>query len=300
MSSPATKVNVQHESIRIRGVVQGVGFRPTVWRIANDMGLRGFALNDAEGVLVDTWGTDDEIEQFCTRVQDECPPLSRIDSIERTVSPDRVEMPDNFKISDSKEGIAKTSVVADAGVCEACAKEALDPFSRRYRYPFTNCTNCGPRLTIIQGIPYDRAMTSMSAFQMCPECQEEYDNPEDRRFHAQPNACHACGPKAQLIRADGHVLCTENLTQLDDVDAACTLIQNGEVVAIKGIGGFHLACDATNRSVVDKLRQRKHRFEKPFALMAANLNIIREYCEVSDEEEALLESPAAPIVVLER
>lgn len=300
MSSPATKVNVRRECIRVRGVVQGVGFRPTVWRIANDIGLRGSTINDAEGVLVDAWGTDDQIERFCTRLQHEPPPLARIDTIERTVSADHDAIPDNFNISTSKDGVTKTSVVADAGVCEACAKEALDPFSRRYRYPFTNCTNCGPRLSIIQGVPYDRAKTSMSAFRMCLECQEEYDDPENRRFHAQPNACHACGPKAQLIRADGHVLCTENLTQLDDIDAACTLLQNGEIVAIKGIGGFHLACDATNPSVVEKLRQRKHRFEKPFALMAANLDIIREYCGVSGKEESLLQSPAAPIVVLER
>lgn len=299
MNTPANKVNLQQECIRIRGVVQGVGFRPTVWRIANDIGLRGSTINDSEGVLVETWGTEGQIDRFCTRLRGECPPLSRIDSIERTVCAGHDAIPDNFEISASKDSVTRTLVVADAGVCAECTEEVLDPFNRRYRYPFTNCTNCGPRLSIIQGVPYDRAKTSMSPFQMCPECQEEYEDPENRRFHAQPNACHACGPKAQLIRADGHVLCTETLTQLDDVDAACTLIQNGKIVAIKGIGGFHLACDAHNQLIVDKLRQRKHRFEKPFALMAANLEVIREYCEVSDEEAALLKSPAAPIVVLE-
>ncbi|MEM1264169.1 MAG: carbamoyltransferase HypF [Pseudomonadota bacterium] len=300
MSRVANQTAVQQEQVRVRGIVQGVGFRPTVWRIANDIGLVGATLNDADGVLVSVWGTANQIDYFCARLREECPPLARIDTIERSLGDALGVAPTSFEIQHSKDGVMKTSIAADASTCAKCVKDVLDPFSRRYRYPFANCTDCGPRFSIIRGAPYDRSQTSMASFEMCAECDDEYQDPANRRFHTQPNACHACGPAAKLIRADGRVLCTESLTQLDDVDAACSLIQSGEIVAIKGIGGFHLACDATNASAVEQLRQRKQRFAKPFALMAANIEIVREYCHVGPEEVSLLESPAAPIVVLER
>ena len=300
MIRPAGRLDLSHEIIRVRGAVQGVGFRPTVWRLANEIGLTGTTLNDGEGVLIDAWGTDQQLDSLCGQLREKIPPLARIDAIERNPATPDGSLPASFAIVTSADGDVKTSIVADAGSCQKCSAEVIDPFNRRFRYPFTNCTDCGPRLSIIDGVPYDRLNTSMAGFEMCADCQKEYDDPGDRRFHAQPNACHVCGPQARLIRADGHAICTENLTQLDDVDAACSLLQKGEIVAVKGIGGFHLACDATNGDAVARLRNKKHRYAKPFALMATNIRIIREYCSVSSIEETLLGSPSAPIVILNR
>jgi hydrogenase maturation protein HypF len=289
-------------SIRVRGTVQGVGFRPTVFKLANDLGIRGHVLNDGEGVLVEAWAAESELRQFVQAIQNNSPPLARIESIEHSpISEDNSEVPVNFVITKSSDaGSATTAVSADAATCSACIEDVFSPFSRRFRYPFTNCTHCGPRLSIIRSIPYDRASTSMADFTMCVDCQAEYDDPRDRRFHAQPNACHACGPKAWLERSDGRALCTESFSQLDQVDAAGTLIQRGEIIAIKGIGGFHLACDATNEEVVATLRERKHRYHKPFALMARDLEIIEKYCRVSDLEARLIKDHTAPIVVLDK
>ncbi len=297
MNAVVDKVECRHETIRIRGTVQGVGFRPTVWRLAREIGVRGHTLNDGDGVLVHAWGSEDQLETLVRRIRAEAPTLAHIRTVERTVQ-DAGAAPDAFSIIRSTQGASRTDVAADAATCPDCVAETLDPFSRRYRYPFTNCTNCGPRLSIIHAIPYDRAATSMAPFELCADCAREYDDPADRRFHAQPVACHACGPRARLVRTDGHVVCTETLTQLDDVDAAGNLILNGEVVAIKGLGGYHLACDARSEAAVDRLRARKRRYHKPFALMAANVGIIERYCQVSAAERELLESPAAPIVVL--
>ncbi|MGD0105025.1 MAG: carbamoyltransferase HypF [Rhodopila sp.] len=283
--------------IRVRGRVQGVGFRPTVWRIARDLGLSGEVLNDADGVLVRVGGSDQAVGAFIDRMEREPPPLGRIDRIETCEF--RGALPEQFRIADSIGGKGHTQVSPDAAICSACAAEICDPFERRYRYPFTNCTHCGPRLSIVQAIPYDRATTTMGAFPMCPACSAEYRDPGDRRFHAEAIACHACGPKATLIRLDGHACSLGQHSMPDSADAVCSLIQKGEIVAIKGLGGYHLACDATNPEVVARLRQLKRRDAKPFALMARDIDIIRDYCWVSEEEERALSGAAAPIVLLD-
>jgi hydrogenase maturation protein HypF len=292
MSAP-----LRSERIRIRGVVQGVGFRPTVYRVAREHGVRGDVKNDGDGVLIHAWAEAPALDAFVAALTRSCPPLATIVAIQRAPAP-LFEAPESFSIAPSEATLARTGVSPDAALCAACLADTLDPFSRRYRYPFTNCTHCGPRLSILTGLPYDRAATSMAPFELCSACRAEFDDPADRRFHAQPNACHACGPRARLSRTDGRVLSTADLTQLDDVDAACTLLLRGQVVAIKGIGGYHLACDASNTEAVVQLRQRKGRDHKPFALMARDLAIIERYASVSALERQLLESPAAPIVLL--
>ncbi|WP_414752859.1 carbamoyltransferase HypF [Anabaena sp. CCY 9910] len=285
------------EEIRVRGTVQGVGFRPTVYRLAKACGLRGDVCNDGEGVLIRVCGDEGAVTDFVVRLQEECPPLAKINELIRTPYQGELNFHD-FVISHSVSGVVRTEITPDAATCVECQREIFDPFSRFYRYPFTNCTHCGPRLSIIRAIPYDRCNTSMSAFVMCSECEKEYHDIENRRFHAQPVACHTCGPKAWLERADGKPVTASMFSMLDDVDAVCTLLQKGEIVAIKGIGGFHLACDATQEAAVEKLRQRKRRYDKPFALMARDITVIEKYCIVNDEERELLVSPAAPIVLL--
>ena len=298
-----TLQKIERRVLRIRGTVQGVGFRPTVFLVAKSLGIVGQILNDSEGVLVVAYAEAKQQDTFIDAILQNCPPLGKIDSIEcRTrelVSSEEVsDIPKSFEIGESKAGSARTSVSPDASACLQCCHDSNNPFDRRYRYPFTNCTHCGPRLSIIKQIPYDRANTSMSAFPQCSDCLQEYKDPLNRRFHAQPNACHVCGPKATLMRTDERPFSLEAITQLDDVDGAGNLILNGKIVAIKGIGGFHIACDATNDAAVQLLRERKHRFAKPFALMAKDLDTIKAYCFVSSEEERLLTSVAAPIVLL--
>ncbi len=239
------------------------------------------------------------IDRFCAQLQAECPPLARIDAIERGP----LEFPlatDTFSIRASDATAVHTGIVPDAATCPACAAEIRDPANRRYRYPFTNCTHCGPRLSIVRGIPYDRARTSMAVFPMCPRCQAEYEDPSDRRFHAQPNACPDCGPRVWLVDADGAELAPADSGDRDAIAAASRLLDAGRILAIKGIGGFHLACDATNEEAVAELRRRKRRFAKPFALMARDLAVVRDYCRLTDQEAALLTSPAAPILLLDR
>jgi hydrogenase maturation protein HypF len=289
---------LRSERIRIRGVVQGVGFRPTVFRVAREHGVRGDVKNDGEGVLIHAWAEPLALDAFVEALSRACPPLAAITAIVRAESTPERSAPESFSISASDRTLARTGVSPDAATCAACLAETLDPFSRRYRYPFTNCTHCGPRLSILTALPYDRAQTSMACFELCAACHREYDDAGDRRFHAQPNACHACGPRARLSRTDGHALCTADLTQLDDVDAAFALLSRGEIVAVKGIGGYHLACDATNAASVTRLRQRKGRDRKPFALMARDLGVVERYASVNALERPLLESAAAPIVLL--
>lgn len=287
------------ERIRVRGLVQGVGFRPTVWRLARECGLTGDVRNDGEGVLIRAWAPAPVIDVFCQRLKTQCPPLARIDAIERQplVGPPPGR---EFRIVASEVSSVRTGVVADAATCSACLAEIRDPADRRYRYPFTNCTHCGPRLSIVRAIPYDRANTSMDAFPMCPECLREYRDPADRRFHAQPNACPDCGPRVWLADAAGSRIDPGALGAEDAIAAAARLLAEGRILAIKGIGGFHLACDACDAGAVDRLRQRKRRFGKPFALMARDVEAIRRYASLSGEEAALLQEPAAPIVLLDR
>ncbi|MBV8106210.1 MAG: carbamoyltransferase HypF, partial [Hyphomicrobiales bacterium] len=282
--------------IRVRGRVQGVGFRPTVWRIARELDLAGEVLNDCEGVLARVGGSPRALEDFIARLEREPPPLARIDEIE--VRAFEGALPSEFRIAESLAGDAHTEIAPDAAICAACAQEIVDPFQRRFRYPFANCTHCGPRLSIVKGIPYDRANTTMSPFAMCEACREEYRNPADRRFHAEAIACDVCGPEAKLARLDGRPTRFDRRSTRDEVDAVRRLMMKGEIVAIKGLGGFHLACDATNAEAVARLRRLKRRDAKPFALMARDLDVVRRYCTVGAEEERALVSTAAPIVLL--
>jgi len=268
-----------------------------VWRLARRHGLRGWVANDGDGVSIRVRGPAAAITGFVDTLSSEAPPLARIDRIERAPS---LPLPGDaaFRIMPSAASGARTGVVPDAATCPQCRAEALDPFERRYRYPFTNCTHCGPRLSIIEGIPYDRQATTMRAFDLCAACAAEYRAPDDRRFHAQPIACHACGPRAWLERSDGRALALDAITTLDAVDGAASLLMRGQILAIKGLGGFQLACDATNADAVARLRKRKRRARKPFAMMARDLDVIRAFCDVSDEAAAVLCSAAAPIVLL--
>lgn len=284
-------------AIRVRGLVQGVGFRPAVWRLAHEYGLAGEVWNDAEGVKINAWGSPRDLDAFLLRLKEEPPPLARIEAVEWEAAED-APPGGGFQIASSRAGEVHTAIVPDAASCELCVAETFDPSARRYLYPFTNCTHCGPRLSIVRSVPYDRSHTSMAEFVLCPECAAEYQNPADRRFHAQPVACPDCGPRAWIEsfsggRADAHILAKH-----DAVTAARMLLLGGAIVAIKGLGGFQLACDACNEEAVARLRSRKRRHAKPFALMARDLAAIRRYCSVSPEEEALLKSAAAPIVIL--
>ncbi|MDH3605292.1 MAG: carbamoyltransferase HypF, partial [Candidatus Tectomicrobia bacterium] len=283
--------------IRVRGTVQGVGFRPMIWRLAQENNLTGEVRNDAAGVLIKIAGRADAISRFLQRLQVEAPPLSHIEAIETRDLDTPCDFPD-FRIAESVDGENRTRVTPDTATCSACREEVLSHTERRYRYPFTNCTHCGPRLSIVNAIPYDRAHTTMAAFPMCEACAGEYGDPADRRFHAQPIACHTCGPQAWLERPDGQTLEAGPYGLIDDVDGAAMLIQQGQIVAIRGLGGFHLACDATNADAVQQLRARKRRYGKPFALMARDIEMIRRYCRITDAETRLLQSPEAPIVLL--
>jgi hydrogenase maturation protein HypF len=291
MTGPAVALE-----IRVRGRVQGVGFRPNVYRLAHELGLAGEVGNDHEGVLIRASGSAWAMESFLERIATEAPPLARVDKVE--TRPFEGELEGAFRIIESTRGTVRTEVAPDAAVCTACAREVLSPSERRFRYPFTTCTHCGPRLSIVRSIPYDRATTTMAGFALCSVCDTEYRDVADRRFHAEATACHACGPKARLVRFDGRAFRFESGPMRDDVDAALGLLQDGEIVAIKGLGGYHLACDATRPDVVERLRERKKRDAKPFALMAGGLEVIRRYCRVSVEEARLLASPESPIVLL--
>lgn len=283
--------------IRVRGRVQGVGFRPNVHRLACELGLAGEVRNDAEGVLIVASGTPAAMASFLERIERESPPLAQVEAVETRALARALD--GAFRIVESvSSGGVRTEVAPDAAVCDACARETLSPSERRFRYPFTTCTHCGPRLGIVQAIPYDRATTTMAPFPLCAVCDAEYHDVVDRRFHAEATACHVCGPKACLVRSDGQAFDFEQASVLDDVDAALGLIQRGEIVAIKGLGGYQLACDATAGDVVARLRARKKRDAKPFALMARDIEVIRRYAAVSAEEERLLRSPEGPIVLL--
>ncbi len=282
------------ERIRVRGLVQGVGFRPFVWHLAHAHGLTGTVANDAAGVLITVQGVKQVCDQFVDSLHLQTPLLARIDSVQR----DCLQEPfcfEAFSIIDSGEGRISTAIVPDAATCADCLAEINDPADRRYRYPFTNCTHCGPRLSIVRSIPYDRANTSMAGFVMCAACAAEYTDPADRRFHAQPNACPECGPMIWLEDTRGQRIL---VTDEDVIQAASRLLREGQILAIKGIGGFHLCCDASNEQSVTRLRERKRRYQKPLALMARDLGVMQHYVALDEQACALLSSPAAPILLL--
>lgn len=282
--------------IRVRGRVQGVGFRPTVWRLAKELGVSGEVLNDSEGVLIRVTGSRAAVSGLVERLESEAPPLARIEHIEQ--QPSQRNWTAGFRIAASMRGAAGTQICPDAAICAACAQEIADPFERRYRYAFANCTHCGPRLSVVTGIPYDRSRTTMADFPLCQACSAEYDDPTNRRFHAEAIACHTCGPKPVLVRLDGRATTFDQHSMLDAVDAVCSLLQKGEIVAVKGLGGYQLACDATNADAVARLREGKHRERKPFALMARDLAVIRRYCTPTELEERELAGREGPIVIV--
>jgi len=282
--------------IQVRGIVQGVGFRPYIFALARRHALRGQVLNNASGVLVDVEGEARAVEQFVEEIRLNPPPLSRIESIRRSDVLDAAHFQD-FRIVESESGGERlTPISADIATCADCLRELFDPADRRYRYQFINCTNCGPSFTIIEGIPYDRAQTTMRDFQMCEECRAEYENPLDRRFHAEPTACALCGPRLSLTDASGSAIALAGGEEI--MVRVRRLLTSGRVVAVKGIGGFHLACDALDGEAVERLRHRKYREDKPFALMANSVETIREYARVSEAEAALLNSERRPVVLL--
>ncbi|WFP49876.1 carbamoyltransferase HypF [Methylomonas sp. EFPC3] len=333
------------KAIRARGVVQGVGFRPAIWHLARRCGLTGEVWNDGEGVMIHAFGSAEALERFIALIPHELPPLARLDALECLDL--NQAAPDEFRIVASRpDGIA-TPIAADAATCPECLADIADPTNRRYRYPFTNCTHCGPRLSIVRAVPFDRANTSMAAFAMCPDCQREYDDPADRRFHAQANCCPVCGPSlwleadegssepafgatgsqtrmvpftpslskaagenpraqvkplmlrpAQHQRPDAKALAPDVSCMEDVIQQTAELLRQGRIVAIKGLGGFHLACDATNAAAVDSLRQRKRRYAKPFALMARDLAMVHRFAAADAAEILALQDRAAPIVLL--
>lgn len=277
--------------IRVRGIVQGVGFRPFIYRLAKEHNLTGYVLNDSEGVLIEAQG--EQLEQFLKGIKLLAPPASFVSDIDVKNLPLSGEEID-FIIKASPKAVERETLISpDLAICDDCRREINDKNNRRYRYAFTNCTNCGPRFSIVQDVPYDRKNTTMKDFIMCDECLAEYENPLNRRFHAQPNACEICGPHYRLF-GETEIICDDVIAKAHD------LIKQGAIVAVKGIGGYHLACDAFNSEAVAKLRQRKIREDKPFAVMATNMETIKKLCKVNDEEEKMLKSSSAPIVLLKK
>ena len=285
---------VERAKITLKGVVQGVGFRPYVYILAESLQLRGYVTNTPDGVTIDIEG--EHVAEFIERLPKDPPPLSQIAAISITPLPEYGY--GDFRIIESREESSRvpfTLISPDVSICDDCLEELMDPHDRRYLYPFINCTNCGPRYTIIRSIPYDRPHTTMANFSMCAQCNAEYHDPHDRRFHAQPNACPQCGPNVTLVNSrqpelDGQVA----------MEKTIELLKAGRIIAIKGLGGFHLACDATNKTAVEELRERKRRSNKPFALMAPDLLAVERFCTVSEEEAKLLSSRRRPIVLLRK
>jgi hydrogenase maturation protein HypF len=280
-------------AIRVEGIVQGVGFRPFVYTLATGLGLSGFVGNDVDGVFVEVEGPQAAVAEFLRQLERDPPPLARIERVTATTMAPRGET--SFAIAPSgPDGPRRTLISADTATCEDCLRELADPADRRFGYPFINCTNCGPRFTIVQDVPYDRPYTTMAPFTMCPRCASEYHDPADRRFHAQPTCCPACGPRLALSDPAGSPLPGDPLTR------AARLIEGGQIVAIKGLGGYHLAADARSQAAVAALRARKHREDKPFAVLAADLTAARTLGEIDQAAAALLNSPGRPIVLLPR
>lgn len=279
----------------VRGVVQGVGFRPTVYRLATESGLMGWVANSSHGVRIEVEGPKAMLDQFLLRIQEEKPPHAFIQSLEASFLD--ASGCDAFEIRESEDdGTLEAYVPADIATCAECLREVFDPTDRRYLYPFTNCTHCGPRYSIIDALPYDRRNTTMHLFEMCEKCWQEYEDPGDRRFHAQPNACPTCGPHVELWGRNGHTLAKHHEAIVQTANA----VLDGAIVAVKGLGGFHLLVDAGREKGIAELRRRKHREAKPLALLFPSLGMIRDECDVSALEERLLKSSEAPIVLLRK
>jgi len=281
--------------LQITGTVQGVGFRPFIYRLAHDLALAGWVVNTRQGVIIEVEGPTARVDEFQQRIETDKPAISAIYSLESTCLDVVGYVGFTIRESDG-EGESTALLLPDIALCADCRGEILDPTNRRFRYPFTNCTNCGPRFSIIAALPYDRPNTTMRGFAMCPACLTEYHNPADRRFHAQPNACPECGPHVELWDRGGTVLATHNAA----LHGAVSAIHTGQIVAVKGLGGFHLLVDARNADAVNRLRTRKHREEKPFALMFPSLAMVETACDLTSQEMRVLTSPASPIVLLRR
>jgi hydrogenase maturation protein HypF len=306
--------------VRVTGVVQGVGFRPFVYNLATDLGLSGWVLNTSSGVEIEVAGPAARLEEFVVRLRSDAPPLARVEQVAVTDLPfSGILHPAGFSIRHSEPRPGEFQPISpDVSICDDCLRELFDPTDRRYRYPFINCTNCGPRFTIIRDVPYDRPATTMAPFRMCADCQAEYDDPANRRFHAQPNACPVCGPRVWLQIGESMDLQdgrsangqsgksrimgrgSNAVADEEAIRTARAMLSDGAILAVKGLGGFHLACDATSDRAVVLLRERKGRVGKPFAIMSFDLEAVQQYCRVSDEERALLASRERPIVLLRR
>lgn len=280
--------------VKITGIVQGVGFRPFIYTLAKSLGLTGWVKNDSGGVIIDAESDRETIELFIQRIRSEAPPLSNIKSIGITNAPYIGYTDFTIKQSDAS-GASNIYISPDVGICTDCSRELFDRNDRRYLYPFINCTNCGPRLTIVTGVPYDRANTTMNKFAMCARCSSEYRDPSDRRYHAQPVSCHDCGPRLMLLDKSG-----KKVDRDDIIEYSCQLLIEGNILAVKGLGGYHLACSAHDKNAVLKLRRRKARDEKPFALMVKDLQAASKYCIIGEAEKKLLESEKKPIVLLKK
>src|SRR5579884_393291 len=297
--SSITESTIQRRRLLVQGIVQGVGFRPFVYGQALRWSLAGFVYNDSQGVTIEVEGTPEALDGFQRALNEQAPPLARNDSVATELVHPRHE--DTFVIIHSHKGSERSALISpDTATCEDCLRELFDPADRRYRYPFINCTNCGPRFTIVQDVPYDRDKTTMRVFPMCPACRSEYDDPLNRRFHAQPNACPVCGPHLSLLTLNGEHDSGEQLTDAGIIETAAHQLAAGAILAIKGLGGYHLACDALNAEAVQRLRGRKRREAKPFALMVPDLATARQLCRVSEAEAALLQSHRRPIVLLDQ
>ncbi|MBI5632005.1 MAG: carbamoyltransferase HypF [Nitrospirae bacterium] len=278
-------------SIIIKGIVQGVGFRPFVYNLATELKVTGFVSNTSEGVIITAEG--DNLPRFIERIKQEAPPHSKI--MKMDVAPAEPGGFTEFRIVQSSDSGSFTLISPDISTCDACCRELFDRSDRRYLYPFINCTNCGPRYSITRAVPYDRKNTTMQGFVLCEQCSSEYHNPRDRRFHAQPNACPVCGPEVRLLDSSG-----KDIESVEPINEAIELLKAGKIIALKGLGGFHIACDALNAKAVERLRTEKRKSNKPFALMAPNMESIRRHCVVSSDEEELLCSFQRPIVILRK